>query len=386
MITPTDDAKQALETQIEALQKITDYEIREWPLQVLVDMYTKGLENDSAELFIPDYQREFVWSAKQQSRFIESLLMNLPIPYVFAADVAHGEREGQMEIIDGSQRIRALDNFFNRDLVLIGLKKLTAANGFRFADLPAARQLRLRRKTIRMIELDKQADEEARRELFDRLNTGGTKLEPSETRRGIHDGPFMRFITKIAQDAKFRDLCPLGEVAISRKEYEEFALRYFAYADNYQNFQKNVDTFLTDYLRARNADFSATMEDRLATEFRATLNFAGIHFPNGFRRSPKHMTVPRIRFEAISVGITLALRLNATLDPSPVSAWLNSTEFQLLTRSDASNSRPRVVNRIHFVRDSLLGRPIEYDGGSQPPNASAAAEAPEIDEKQFSLL
>ena len=128
------------------------------------------------------------------------------------------------------------------------------------------------------------------------------------------------------------------------------------------------------------------MEDRLATEFRATLNFAGIHFPNGFRRSPKHMTVPRIRFEAISVGITLALRLNATLDPSPVSAWLNSTEFQLLTRSDASNSRPRVVNRIHFVRDSLLGRPIEYDGGSQPPNASAAAEAPEIDEKQFSLL
>lgn len=386
LIAPTDEARHTLEEQIEALQKITDYEIREWPLQVLVDMYTDGLESDSAVLFIPDYQREFVWSAKQQSRFVESLLMNLPIPYIFAADVAHGDREGKMEIIDGSQRVRTLDNFLSNRLTLEGLKKLTAANGFRFSDLPVARQLRLKRKTLRMIELNKKADEEARRELFDRLNTGGTKLEPSETRRGVYDGPFMRFITSAADDLRFRQLCPLGTVAIKRKEYEEFVLRYFAYANNYVSFQKNVDGFLTTYLRARNGDWSDASEAGFGSDFHGMLAFVERHFPNGFRRSQNHTTVPRIRFEAISVGVTLALREKPDLEPDPVGPWLDSKDFQKLTRSDASNSRPRVVNRIHFVRDHLLGRAFQYDTDTQKMEASANADAPETDEKQFSLL
>ena len=383
---PTDEEKQALEEQIEALQKITDYEIREWPLQVLVDMYTDGLESDNAVLFIPDYQREFVWSAKQQSRFIESLLMNLPIPYIFAADVAHGERAGQLEIVDGSQRVRTLDNFLSNRLTLVGLKKLNTANGFRFSDLPVARQLRLKRKTLRMIELNKQADEEARRELFDRLNTGGTKLEPSETRRGVYDGPFMRFITSLAEDLQFRRLCPLGAVAVSRKEYEEFVLRYFAYANDYANFRKNVDGFLTDYLKTLNSDWGENREAQFTADFRSMLAFVERHFPNGFRRSPKHTTVPRIRFEAISVGVSLALRESPDLEPDRVSPWLDGEAFQRLTRSDASNSRPRVVNRIHFVRDNLLGRPVQYDADTQNVEANANADAPDTDEKQFSLL
>jgi len=386
LISPSDEDKRILEEQIEALQKITDYEIREWPLEVLVNKYTQGLETDSAELFIPDYQREFVWSARQQSRFIESLLINLPIPYVFAADVAQGDRAGQMEIIDGSQRIRTLENFLSNRLTLEGLKKLTAANGFRFSDLPKERQLRFKRKTLRMIELNKKADEEARRELFDRLNTGGTKLEPIETRRGVYDGAFMQFVTRLATDERFRRLCPLGEVAVKRKEYEEFALRYFAYANNYMNFQKKVEGFLTDYLKARNADWTEESAQAFEADFQRMLGFVEANFHNGFRRSPSHKTVPRIRFEAISVGVTLALREQPELRPEPVEPWLESEEFQKLTRSDASNSRPRVVNRIHFVRDSLLGRVVQYDADTQKVETSANADAPETDEQQFSLL
>lgn len=386
LLPQTDEAKQALEDQIEALQKITDYEIREWPLEVLVGKYTEGLESDEAELFIPDYQREFIWSARQQSRFIESLLMNLPIPYLFAADVALGDRAGQMEIIDGSQRIRTLENFLADRLALEGLKKLTAANGFRFSDLSIARQRRFKRKTLRMIELNKQADEEARRELFDRLNTGGTKLEPSETRRGVYDGPFMKFITALASSALFRQLCPLGEVSVKRKEYEEFVLRYFAYANNYRNFEKRVDSFLTDYLKARNSDWNDATAEGLKADFEGMLGFVQAHFAFGFRRSARHTTVPRIRFEAISVGVTLALRENSNLLPASTAQWLESEEFQKLTRSDASNSRPRVVNRLHFVRDHLLGKSVEYHADTKKVYESANADAPETDEQQFSLL
>jgi uncharacterized protein with ParB-like and HNH nuclease domain len=108
------------EAQIQELQKITDYEIREWPIEVLVEKFTNGRDTDTSEIFIPDYQREMVWSAYQQSRFIESILIRLPVPFIFAADVAQGDRIGALEIVDGSQRIRTLDNFLSDRLTLQG--------------------------------------------------------------------------------------------------------------------------------------------------------------------------------------------------------------------------------------------------------------------------
>lgn len=131
---------QRLDDQIQALRKITDYEIREWPIEVLVDKFIQGREADEAEIFIPDYQREMVWSGRQQSRFIESILIHLPVPFIFVADVAYGPREGRLEVIDGSQRLRTLDNFLSNRLTLDGLTKLTQANGLKFGDFSVPRR------------------------------------------------------------------------------------------------------------------------------------------------------------------------------------------------------------------------------------------------------
>ncbi len=146
-----EDQASRVEAQIKELQKITDYEIREWPIEVLVDKFTNGRDTDSSEIFIPDYQREMVWSPRQQSRFIESILIRLPVPFIFAADVAEGDRAGNLEIIDGSQRIRTLDNFLSNRLMLVDLQRLDTANGMKFNDLPQARKLRLKLQTIRVI-------------------------------------------------------------------------------------------------------------------------------------------------------------------------------------------------------------------------------------------
>ncbi len=171
----SDDQKAAAEKQIIERQKETDFDIREYPIEVIVSKYLDKLEEtDKAELFIPDYQRELVWSEEQQGRFIESILLNLPIPYLYVADVHTGESEGRLEIVDGSQRIRTLVRFLSNEFKLDDLKMLPMLNGFHFKDFPVSRQLRFRRKTMRMIEL-MEVDEEARRQLFDRLNTGGTK-------------------------------------------------------------------------------------------------------------------------------------------------------------------------------------------------------------------
>ncbi len=383
---PALDERAALvDKQIDELQKITDYEIKEWPIEVLVDKFTNGREDDSSEIFIPDYQREMVWSARQQSRFIESILIKLPVPFIFAADVAHGARAGNLEVIDGSQRLRTLDNFLSNRLRLEGLEKLTHAVGMRFSDFSRPRQQRFKRTAIRVIELTEKADEDARREMFERLNSGGTKLTPMEVRRGSKDGPFMTFLTKCAALPAFIALVPLSERNARRKEYEEVALRYFAYSNNYLQFQKSVDTFLTDYLKERNTDFDAQAEARMSAEFEAMLAFVRQHFPNGFRRAGFN-TVARIRFEAIAVGVTLALRDQPDLVPADVTPWVDGKEFLDHTRSDASNSRPKLLNRIHFVRDHLLNRAVEQDPHTAEVQASANADAPPDEYPQAGLF
>ncbi|MDD2991505.1 MAG: DUF262 domain-containing protein [Zoogloea sp.] len=364
-----------VDQQIEELQKITDYEIKEWPIGVLVEKFTSGRETDESEIFIPDYQRDMVWTPKQQSRFIESILIKLPVPFIFAADVGQGDREGALEIIDGSQRIRTLDNFLSNKLELVGLKKLTQATGMRFSDLSKPRQMRFKRTTVRVIELTEKADEDARREMFDRLNSGGTRLTTMEIRRGVVDGPFMTFITECAANEQFKALVPLSERNANRKEYEEFVLRYFAYLNNYQGFQKSVDDFLTDYLKSKNGSLLEADKQAMLQEFVRMLDFVHQHFPNGFKRT-SYKTVPRIRFEAIAVGVSLALREKPDLAPGNIDQWLDSIEFIKHTRSDASNSRPKLVNRIHYVRDNLLGKAFEEDPDTAKVENSANADSP----------
>lgn len=364
-----------VDQQIEELQKITDYEIKEWPIGVLVEKFTSGRDSDESEIFIPDYQRDMVWTPKQQSRFIESILIKLPVPFIFAADVGQGDREGALEIIDGSQRIRTLDNFLSNKLELVGLKKLTQAIGMRFSDLSKPRQMRFKRTTVRVIELTEKADEDARREMFDRLNSGGTPLKSMEVRRGVVDGPFMTFITECAANEQFKALVPLSERNAKRKEYEEIVLRYFAYLNNYESFKKSVEDFLTEYLKSKNGNFSDADKQAMLDEFVRMLNFMSQHFPNGFKRIG-YNTVPRIRFEAIAVGVSLALRESPNLVPGDIGQWLDSPEFIKHTRSDASNSRPKLVNRIHYVRDNLLGKAFEEDPETAAVEASANADSP----------
>ncbi len=346
-------AQAAAEGQIKEKQKETDFDIREYPIEVIVDKFNKRIENDKAELFIPDYQRELIWKPKQQSRFIESILLDLPVPYLYVADVTSGEDEGRIEVVDGSQRIRTLVRFMGNEFALAGLEILTKLNGFKFSDFALARQLRFGRKTMRMIELI-EVDEEARRQLFDRLNSGGTNLNDMEKRLGSRDGPFMDLIRELALLPELATLCPISKVRQDHREYEEMVLRFFAYRDRYLEFSKSVFEFLNNYLDEKNQGFDRSLHEG---QFKAMLSFVGEFYPHGFKKGATNNSVPRIRFEAIAVGTSLAIdegcQAPVTLD------WLDSEDFRFLTRSDASNSRPKVKARIDFVKNSLQGLPTE---------------------------
>lgn len=350
---PTELQKAEAEAEIIQHQRIVDYDTKEYPVEVMVEKYLTGKEEDESEIFVPDYQRDFTWSEERQSKFIESVLIGLPIPYIFVADVSKGE--GRLEIVDGSQRIRTLAAFLNDELELGGLKKLRKMNGFKFSDLPVSRQRRFKRRTIRLIELTEQADEDVRRDIFERINTGSDVLNDMEVRWGIKEGPLLYFIRDCASDPLFKELAPLSEASERRRERDEFILRFFAYLDNYENFDKRVHEFLDEFLERKQPGFEEQHAAPMRTEYKRMLEFVKAYFPCGFRKKPKHGRTPRIRFEAIAVGIALALRENSQLVPSSMD-WLESPEFKKHTTSDASNSKPKVKARIEYVRDRLLGR------------------------------
>jgi uncharacterized protein with ParB-like and HNH nuclease domain len=350
---PNERQKAEAEEEIIQHQRIVDYDTKEYPVEVIVDKYLTGKEEDDNEIFVPDYQREFVWPNNTRSKFIESVLIGLPIPYIFVADVGKGE--GRLEIVDGSQRIRTLASFLKDEFQLEGLKKLKKLNEFRFSDLPIGRQRRFKRRTIRLIELTERADEDVRRDIFERINTGSQLLNDMEVRWGTNEGPLLQFIRECASNPLFKELAPLSDSMELRRERDEFILRFFAYLDNYLNFNKRVVEFLDNYLSTHQPSFDDNKAEQMRTEFKCMLKFVEQYFPNGFRKKSSHTRTPRIRFEAISVGVALALRENPSLVPVNLD-WLESPEFKEHTTSDASNSRPKVIARIEFVRDRLLGR------------------------------
>ena len=357
----TNQRKENAEQEIREKTKRVDYNTFEYPIEVIVQKYLDGKEDDENEIFIPDYQREMSWDEDRRSKFIESVMLGLPIPYIFVADISGSEEDlARLEIIDGTQRIRTLAKFIKNELRLQNLKKLENLNGFTFQDLPLPRQRRFNRISIKMIQLTKDADEEIRRDLFERINTGSLELNEMEKRRGSYPGKFLDLVEELSKYQPFINLCSFSKTEIDKRDPQEFVLRFFAFLNNYQNYglsDNKVHQFLDEYLKQENKSDLLKI-DVMRNDFYSMLEFIEKYCPNSLHiyRKIKNLYEPttRIKFESITVGVTLALRQNQTLIPKSTS-FLDSEEFKKLTKSNASISQNKVISRIEYVRDQLLG-------------------------------
>ncbi len=356
-ITKISSADKAIEKQIDTEKNEFDFDIREYPLEFLQIKFNPPVDSGKIpDLYIPDYQRDFVWTKKQQSLFIESLLIGLPIPYIFGADIGDNEDagDGRVEIIDGAQRIQTIDSFITDTLVLQNMERLPLLNGKKFSDLIESRKRRFLRTTVRLIELEK-VDEDARRMMFDRLNSGGTKLSDMEKRRGTSSSKFLKFVDKLAKEPLTIELTPLPESKLKRREREEYILRFFAYLYGYQKFNKSVIDFLKDYIASVELTFPAKKQE-LNNIFTKTFNFVNNNFSCGFKRSDNVSIVSRVRFEALAVGVALAIQKNPQIAnlTNIDTDWAFEDQFLAMIRSDSSNSKPKVISRIEYVRDQIL--------------------------------
>jgi hypothetical protein len=349
MITP--DERDAAEKQIADQSKRIDFYITEYSVEILAN------KMKSNEYVVPDYQREFTWEHERKSKFLESLIMGLPIPFIFFWEM----EDGRLEIVDGSQRLRTIEEFLHKGLRLGELDQLTNVSYFTFDDLPESRQRKIRNRSIRGIVLNEHADEAARLDMFERINTGSKNANTAEIRRGALAGPFMRLVIDLAADARFARLAPMSVKSKNERGYEELVTRFFAYGDGLEKYRDRPADFIFDYVKKKNAVFRErpALSDEYERRFQETMDFVERVFPYGFRKSPTGRATPRARFEAIAIGSYHALQEKPELrekhqDQLNVVSWLQSKPFQDATGSDGANARARLEGRINFVRQRLV--------------------------------
>lgn len=345
----TEDEIALAEAQIVELSKRIEFYLTEYSVELLANKMNKG------EFVVPAYQREYTWEHDRKSRFIESLVLGLPIPFLFFWEMP----DGNLEIVDGSQRLRSIEEFVLGDLRLGELDGLTALSGFKFSDLPESRQRKINNRSIRGIVLNEHADEQARFDMFERINTGSKIANMAEVRRGALAGPFMDLIIELAVLPKFVALAPVSKTALDEREHEELVARFFAYSDGLEGYKDRPSEFIFNYVKRMNAvvNNDPALVAQYRTRFQEAIDFIERFFPYGFRRNPRGKATPRARFEAIAIGSRLALNERPALaheDVADVLPWLTSGDFTKVTGSDGANAIARLRERTGFVRDRLL--------------------------------
>ena len=227
----------------------------------IVDMYRDGEFEIS-----PAYQRLFRWSEEKQSQFIESLILEMPIPPIYVIE----KDEGQYELIDGLQRISTYLHFRGelanpnnhstdemeeenvRFLTLTGCDIVKELNGLTYEKLPKTLQIRLKRSFVRVEVIRKGSDPRLRYYMFKRLNTGGELLSEQEIRNctiRLLDDTFNDFIIRLSSNKHFQNtISHLNEEKIEKKEDQEYVLKYFAYKLDRENYKKNISSFLTTFM------------------------------------------------------------------------------------------------------------------------------------------
>ena len=207
----------------------------------------------------PDYQRRERWDDLKKSLFIESLIMNIPVPPIFLYE----EKFGCYEVIDGQQRISAIKDFYNNELELTGLEYWKQLDKKNYTQLPFEIKERLNRRSIFFITVlaesaKNQAEKIIIKQLtFERINTGGTKLSRQETRNSLYLGQFNDLLKELSQNEIFArawDIPIDNEEKLKKNtlyqqmEDVEFILRFFALR-NVNEMRGNVHYFLTLYMQ-----------------------------------------------------------------------------------------------------------------------------------------
>jgi hypothetical protein len=233
---------------------------------ILVPTFSWEPETDSK---IVGFQREYVWPRTKADRFIESLLLGLPVPGIFLVK----EHSGRLLVLDGHQRLYTLKAFY--DGVIHGIEyRLENVQerfvGKRYKELDVEDRRRLDDSIIHatVIRQDEPTEDQSSvYVIFERLNTGGVNLQPQEIRVALYHGELVRVLRTLNDNADWRKL--FGNKSKRLKDME-MILRFFAFYYYSQAYRSPMKDFLNRYM-ARNRDLAHQGEKELTEAFGNTV-------------------------------------------------------------------------------------------------------------------
>ena len=222
-----------------------EYSITSYGIDFNVHGLIRRLQDDDIQ--VPPFQRDFVWNQSISSRFVESLLMGLPVPGIFL----YRMDDDRYQVIDGQQRLKALRSFYegsfgNRTFKLVGLE--SRFNDSSFKELAGSDRRRLSNSIIHatVVRQDKPDDDgTSKYSIFERLNTNAKPLSSQEIRAAIYQGRFNDLLRELNENNDWRKLFGKRH---SRKRDEELILRFLALYYRLKEYGKPMKKFLSRFM------------------------------------------------------------------------------------------------------------------------------------------
>lgn len=312
----------------------------------------------------PAFQRLYRWSDYQKTRFIESLLLGIPIPPIFVAE----DENGKWELVDGLQRLSTVLSFCgylkvkNKDennwSMIAGdlVKNLLNKD---FDELPLKFQLNIKRSTCRIEIIKWDSNYDMRYELFNRLNTGGSELTDQEIRncifRGVSDN-FNIYLKEVSENENFLLLISPTDKQVSELYLQELVLRYSSLYNNAENVKNNISQHMTDFMRSVVEEKREFDYDVMKNKFFLTSKLLSTIGQNVFKA--RNAAFSSSLYDAIFVSVAENIEHYETLDIELIKKAIKelkiNKEFQsLMGSSAASNTR---VKKRHLIAKSIFNK------------------------------
>lgn len=322
---------------------LVHYDITSYGIDFDVEGLVKRIGRGT--ILVPEFQRNYVWTLPEASRFIESLLLGLPVPGIF---LAHDSDTGKMYVIDGQQRLLSLQFFLsgyfkpkkdassNRLFRLTGVQK--QFNGLLFSELPEAEKENLNNSVIHatVVKQDSPDDgDTSMYHIFGRLNSGGRRLTPQEIRTAVYHGPLIDTLKAVNDHHCWRQVFGPED---DRMKDRELILRFFAMYEKSDQYKKPMSEFLNSYAR-KNRKRAVDDWQELASLFIFTLEEFITAVPDKLFRPVRSFNVAV--FEACMIGLARAQSSGVSHSPKKLAAlyseFLNHPRFKSLIFASTSD-------------------------------------------------
>jgi len=280
--------------------EITSYGA-DYPVDGIISRLNKG------SIFVPPFQRRYVWNKFEASKFIESLLLGLPVPGIFLSKETETKT---LLIVDGQQRLLSLKYFYNnefKDGTEFGLVGVQAdLEGKSYEDLDETDKNRLNDSIIHatVVKQDEPEDDDSSvYQLFERINSGGRPLSPQEIRACIYYGSYNELLVNLTSNSDWRNI--IGGEHNERLKEEELILRFFSLYFHHTDYKKPMKAFLNRRM-SMNRNFELVSSKSMETTFNSTTKF--INETLGDKAFRLERGVHSAIFDSVMVGTANRLR------------------------------------------------------------------------------